>query len=120
MALIFVPAFHSLQYLVIVWRAEKNRAELAADHASASGSGKRMLPPIATFMLSAFVLGLAGFWWLPRLFDRVVPYDSEIFGGTVFMFVFWMFINIHHYFMDNVIWRRDNPDTARALFHMGK
>ena len=119
-ALIFVPAFHSLQYLVIVWRAEKNRAELVSDDADANGSGKRMLPPIATFMLSAFVLGLAGFWWLPRLFDRVLPYDSEIFGGTVFMFVFWMFINIHHYFMDNVIWRRDNPDTARALFKVAK
>jgi len=21
-----------------------------------------------------------------------------------------VFVNIHHYFMDNVIWRRDNPD----------
>jgi len=20
-------------------------------------------------------------------------------------------VNIHHYFMDHVIWRRDNPDT---------
>jgi hypothetical protein len=118
MALLFVPAFHSLQYLVIVWRAEKNRADLA-DEGGPDASGKRMLPPIATFMLTAFLLGLAGFWWLPRLFDRVVSYDTETFGGTMFMFMFWIFINIHHYFMDNVIWRRENPDTARSLFGMG-
>ncbi|MEM7021141.1 MAG: hypothetical protein AAF637_00975 [Pseudomonadota bacterium] len=114
-ALMFIPAFHSLQYLLIVWRAEKNRAELAEDDGP-EASGKRLLSPVATFMLTAFLLGLAGFWWLPGLFDRMVPYDAEVFGGTMFMFMFWIFINIHHYFMDNVIWRRDNPDTARALF----
>lgn len=120
MALIFVPAFHSLQYLVIVWRAEKNRADLAADERAPDVQDKRMLPPIVTFMLWAFLLGLAGFWWLPQLFDNIVSYDTEIFGGTMFMFMFWIFINIHHYFMDNVIWRRENPDTARALFAMNR
>ena len=120
MALMFVPAFHSLQYLVIVWRSEKNRADVAADERGPDVSGRRMLSPIAMFMLSAFLLGLAGFWWLPRLFDRVVSYDTETFGGTMFMFMFWIFINIHHYFMDNVIWRRENPDTARSLFGMNK
>ena len=120
MALMFVPAFHSLQYLVIVWRSEKNRADVAADERGPDVSGRRMLSPIAMFMLSAFLLGLAGFWWLPRLFDGVVSYDTETFGGTMFMFMFWIFINIHHYFMDNVIWRRENPDTARSLFGMNK
>jgi hypothetical protein len=118
--LMFVPAFHSLQYLAIVWHSERNRADLAADERGPDVSGRRMLPPIATFMLWAFLLGLAGFWWLPRLFDRVVSYDTETFGGTMFMFMFWIFINIHHYFMDNVIWRRENPDTARSLFGMNK
>jgi hypothetical protein len=120
LALLFVPAFHSLQYLVIVWRSESNRASLEAAERGAEVARKRMLPPIATFMLSAFVLGIAGFWWLPRLFDRVVAYDTETFGGTMFMFMFWIFINIHHYFMDNVIWRRENPDTARSLFGMSR
>jgi len=120
MTLLFVPAFHSLQYLLIVWRTEKNRADLAAGEQGSGATAKRVLPPIATFMIWAFFLGLAGFSWLPRLFDRVVPYDAEIFGGTMFMFMFWIFINIHHYFMDNVIWRRENPDTARSLFGMSK
>jgi hypothetical protein len=27
-----------------------------------------------------------------------------------------MWINIHHYFIDNVIWRRDNEDVRKYLF----
>ena len=33
----------------------------------------------------------ARFWW----------YFAAIF----------LFVNIHHYFMDHVVWRRENPDT---------
>ncbi len=107
-ALFFVPAFHSLQYLFIVWRFESNRARMEEREAPAKW-------PVARFAVVAIILGLAGFWWLPRLFDRVVSYDSA-FGAEAFMFMFWIFINIHHYFMDNVMWRRENPDTARFLF----
>ena len=34
----------------------------------------------------------------------------------MFLFVFWIFINVHHYFLDNVMWRRENPDTKKYLF----
>jgi len=30
--------------------------------------------------------------------------------------MFWVFINIHHYFIDNVIWRRENTDVSKYLF----
>jgi hypothetical protein len=30
--------------------------------------------------------------------------------------MFWIFINVHHYFLDNVMWRRENPDTGKYLF----
>jgi len=30
--------------------------------------------------------------------------------------VFWTFINVHHYVIDNVIWRADNPETRAHLF----
>ena len=51
------------------------------------------------------VLGALGFWGLPILLDNLVPYNQEIFGATVFFFMFWIFINVHHYFLDNVMWR---------------
>jgi hypothetical protein len=34
----------------------------------------------------------------------------------MFLFVFWICINVHHYFLDNVMWRRENPDTRKYLF----
>jgi hypothetical protein len=32
-------------------------------------------------------------------------------GATPYLCAFVVFVNIHHYFMDHVIWRRDNPET---------
>jgi hypothetical protein len=32
-------------------------------------------------------------------------------GPTPYLAVIGTFVNIHHYFMDHVIWRRENPDT---------
>ena len=31
-------------------------------------------------------------------------------------FTGWTFINLHHYFIDSVTWRRENPETRRHLF----
>lgn len=116
LAIIFVPAFHSLQYLVIVWRFETNRAAISAEEGGSAPAAGAARWPVMRFAIVAFVLGLSGFYWLPRLFDQVVSYDTDVFGPAAFMFMFWIFINIHHYFVDNVIWRRENPDTARFLF----
>lgn len=118
MTLMVVPALHSLQYLLIVYRYEQNRARDEAADAGEAAGGQRW--HVLRFGIVAVVLGLLGFWWAPKLLDGVVSYDREVFGGTAFLFMFWIFINIHHYFMDNVIWRRENPDTARSLFGMKK
>ena len=44
-----------------------------------------------------------------------MPYDRGIFGSQMFLFMFAIFINVHHYFLDNVMWRRENPDIAKYL-----
>ena len=103
-----IPAFHSLQYLLIVWRYEVN----SADACDGCSPAKHMI----LFVLSGMVLGFAGFFAVPLLLDANVDYDSQIFGGSAFMFMFWIFINVHHYFIDNVLWRGENPDTKRFLF----
>ena len=59
--------------------------------------------------------GIHGFWGVPELLGSLVPYDQEIFGGALFFFLFWIFINVHHYFLDNVMWRRQNPETRKNL-----
>jgi len=121
--LLVVPALHSIQYLAVVWRYELNYEK---DRHGASEPptvpflervfGNRSIEGMALFVLSGLLIGYLGFWGLPQFLDRIVPYDRAAFGGTMFLFVFWIFINVHHYFLDNVMWRRENPDTRRYLF----
>ena len=68
------------------------------------------------FVVIGLLLGALGFWGLPIAFENLVPYDHDVFGATAFFFMFWIFINVHHYFLDNVMWRRQNPDVGKHLF----
>ena len=112
--LLLVPALHSLQYLTVVWRYQWNAASDRAGGAGAS-AGRRF----AGFVAAGLLLGYLGFWGMPQVLDALVPYDHRAFNGTMFMFMFWIFINLHHYFLDNVMWRRENPDTRKYLFPHG-
>ena len=121
--LLVVPALHSLQYLVVVWRYELNYEKDRAETGRAilvplvaRVFGHRYLASMGIFAASGLLLGYLGFWGVPKFLDAYVPYDKSIFGGTMFLFVFWIFINVHHYFLDNVMWRRENPDTKKYLF----
>ncbi len=107
---LWVPLFHSLQYLAVVWRYERNRIHAIHPH--------EMLPELrmAGFYAIGLGLGYLGFWWLPRYLNRHVPYDHALFGTGLFLFLFWIFINVHHYFLDTVMWRKGNPDVQKYLF----
>ncbi|WP_430388224.1 hypothetical protein [Dyella sp. 20L07] len=116
--LLVIPAFHSLQYLVVVWRyrinfehARENDPKLpfAKNH-------HRSKLRFALFLLTGFILGYTGFWLIPEWLDGNIPYDKALLGTTPFFLATWVFINVHHYFIDNVIWRKDNPDTRQFLF----
>ena len=116
----FIPAFHSLQYLLIVWRYEINEsAVLASDRKDCkddSATRRFVILRVAYFIGFGLLLGYAGFWLIPEFLDGTIPYSSEIFGATLFVFMFRLFINIHHYLIDNVIWRRQNTDARKYLF----
>jgi hypothetical protein len=120
---LIVPAFHSLQYLFVVWRYQQNFECSKGDGARAAdrqpfGRFFRDLASyrFAIFALIALTLGYFGFWGAPELLDRVVAYDKALFGASLFLFMFWIFINVHHYFIDNVIWKGTNPDVKKYLF----
>jgi hypothetical protein len=95
-----------------VWRFEANRS-IALAGGTNIGAARWSL---ARFAAIAILLGLAGFWWAPTLLDAFVTYDHASLGGTAFLFFFWIVINVHHYFIDNVLWRRENPETGQYLF----
>jgi hypothetical protein len=111
--LYLIPAFHSLQYLAVVWRYELNRnAAAVGGEKNRDELRKRMVVFIGLGML----IGILAFEGIPRWLDRTVSYEHSEYGATLFTAMIWIFINIHHYFLDNVMWRKDNPDVGKHLF----
>jgi hypothetical protein len=120
---IFVPAFHSLQYMLFVWRYQLNKAAADVSTQGTASSigliGVDTTSPIrrlVQFVCIGLVLGVIGFGALPAFFQVSMAPDAALWGPTVGAFIFVVWINLHHYFIDNVIWRRDNEDVRRFLF----
>src|ERR1700704_5989593 len=124
LVLVVVPTFHSLQYLAVVWRYQIN-AGSQPRMAPGRSLLNRVLPASVWTNLAIFIgvgvfLGFLGFMGIPRFIDSVLPYDKRVFGPSLFLFMFYIFINIHHYFLDNVMWRRGNPDVQQHIFSSPK
>lgn len=120
---LMVPALHSLQYLVVVGRFQLNheRDRLKDDGYKPRSLDRRLFgdraaPHLVMFFLLAGMLGWMGFWGLPGILDALVPYDNLNLTPTLFLFLSWTFINVHHYLMDNVMWRRENRNMKKYLF----
>ncbi len=117
---LMVPAFHSLQYLLVVWRLQLNieRADETQNAAPRSDSqlGTGPLKRLFFFYLIAAVAGFAGFWALPFILQMFKVGQPNSASPLAAFAVFWLFINIHHYFIDNVIWRKGNRDVGKHLF----
>lgn len=103
-----IPFFHSLQYLTVVWRYKANEA-------SALKFGRGAL---WRFACQGLLLGVLGFWLLPGALDvmRTGQVPNWNGGPALAIACTWIFINIHHYLIDNVLWRQGNPKVARFLF----
>ncbi len=113
-----IPALHSLQYLYFVGLLTRNQAREAAGPPSFKGN-----PRLRLALLGASAVGLG---WLslrgaPAFLDGALVLGEQAgralpaLGPTPYLAAFVVFVNIHHYFMDYVIWRRDHPDM-RYLF----
>jgi hypothetical protein len=110
-----IPALHSLQYLYFVWLLKRNQAR---DEASALEFGPPALARLWWLAAGAVALGWLLFHAAPELFDAIRISDHRRsherlgdLGPTPWFAGIFAFVNIHHYFMDNVLWRRENPDT---------
>jgi len=110
------PAAHSLQYLIVVWRYQLNLERDKCRTAPRTAWYGQPLARLAYFFAFGMAIAFCGFWVVPTALDYAVGYNRAIFGGQMFVFIFAIFINVHHYFLDNVMWRRENPDVSRYLF----
>lgn len=107
-----IPALHSIQYLYFVWLLKRNEAR-------ANEGPPSFGPPVATrismLALSAVILGWVLFRAGPDVLDTTLVtgrfVTNKDLGPTPFFATIFVILNIHHYFMDHVIWRRENPET---------
>lgn len=108
-----VPALHSVQYLYFVWLLKRNEAQERERAPFFEAPTRTRLAMLAA---SALALGWVFFDGAPELLDATFapPHDASAdssLGPTPYFAALYAFVNIHHYCMDTVIWRRDNPRT---------
>lgn len=99
-----LQVFHALQYLLFPARVEINT------HANP----KRLRLHMLVYYLALVLVGWVAFEW-----TQILQWFSEprvsmpiLFLGTATM----MIINIHHYFIDAVIWKIRDPEVRRSVF----
>jgi hypothetical protein len=113
-----VPALHSLQYLYFV---QQMRGAEARER-----EGPPWFERSARVRLGVLAASAAGLGWLllhgaPAVLDGALvrashaPEPTSMLGGTPCLAAMTAFVNIHHYLLDAVIWRRDNPETRYLL-----
>lgn len=108
-----IPALHSVQYLYFVWLLKGNEAREAE---GPPWFGRPASLRLAILAASAIGLGWILFRGAPAFLDgrRALKWSAGAavnLGETPFFAAIFVFVNIHHYFMDHVIWRRENPET---------
>ena len=110
-AIFWIQIAHALQYLAFPIRVEINRTSAEQKHT----------PGRVARHMALYAIGLLA---VSYLITQVVPGPAmsavaNIFGekpGQVAPILILMFINIHHYFTDGVIWKISNPEVRRELF----
>jgi hypothetical protein len=105
-----IPALHSIQYLYFVWLLKRNEARASEGPPS---FGRPVGVALGIAAASAIGLGWLLLRGAPGVLDAALVSKRaalEPLGPTPYFAAFFAFVNIHHYFMDAVIWRRENAD----------
>jgi hypothetical protein len=108
------PFLHSAQYLLFVVAYKRGEAHVLTQEQHVSQ--KEASNHIKRFVLIAFFLGLLLFTGIPKTLEWLTE-DAEQTQGLFlpFLYAFTLFINVHHYFIDNVIWRKENTQVKQYL-----
>jgi hypothetical protein len=110
-AIFWIQIAHALQYLAFPIRVELNRS--AATPRQSTG---RLAVHMALYGVALLVVSYVVAQVVPGTAMSIV---GDVFGeqpGRVAPMLVLMFINIHHYFTDGVIWHISNPEVRKELF----
>src|SRR5205085_905669 len=100
----WIQMAHAIQYLAFPVRVEMNRTE--------RGSLARHMLIYGVLLLGASV---AVALVVPKALMGVVDHTFGEESGKSASILVLVFINIHHYFTDGVIWKISNPEVRRDL-----
>jgi hypothetical protein len=110
------PALHSAQYLLFVAAYKRGEAALSEEQAQEAHTTQGNIKHYVVMMLW---LGILSFTAIPQWLDYATQDFAKTHGLFLpFLYAFTIFINVHHYFIDNVIWRKENKHVAKYLFHV--
>jgi len=102
--IVTVPFFHSLQYLPFAYRLESPRS------APKNISHRKLYSKIALLLFIGFMAFELG----PSMLDR--HFDTFANKGSLFFLIsFVIFINVHHFFIDSVVWKFNLPEVRKNL-----
>jgi len=113
--------FHCLQYLTFVYRIETAALEekFGRSPHTSKKEGSSFELEIPQWKSFSYLLTLIGINWL--YFD-FIPYRLDAITGSnwkmevqFFAITALLFINIHHYFLDNAIWKFKTPMMKKYL-----
>jgi hypothetical protein len=103
----FVPFFHSLQYLLVAWSVQlKERMDVGRVRPSWRFVAGESLRWGALNVLGGALL----FFGLPHLVARLGGFELAFATGVIICGV-----QIHHFFVDGVIWKLKNRHVAAPL-----
>jgi hypothetical protein len=103
----FVPFFHSLQYLLIAWSIQlKEKMDLQ----QLKPSWHYVVGESLRWGALNFLGGAGLFWMLPQLVSSLGGYELTFAQGVIFCG-----IQIHHFFVDGVIWKLKNKSVSSPL-----
>ena len=126
-----IPALHSLQYWYFVYLLKRGEAKDRFEQrvegrvdgtvGPEAALGRFTWRRLGLFFMSTVALAWLFFHGLPDVLDGTLvasavsmglepDVSARGLGTTPYLAAFATFINIHHYFIDHVIWRRENPD----------
>lgn len=105
---LFVPLFHCLQYNLFVYRLKINEQKIH------SNKPKEIYKNVLIFVFWGTLLGALFMDILPGQMDQ---WTFEKTGQNGFFLAsFLLFINVHHYFLDSVFWKKENQRVSQFLF----
>lgn len=104
--LLMVPFFHSLQYLPFAFRAENAKIK----------RNRWYNAQVSLRLLLLVAVGLLAFELIPSVLDKKLETGTHQ-AALFFTSAFAVFLNIHHFFIDSVVWKLKDEEVKNNLLY---